>query len=110
MAMVDGYCEKKYHFIGGSIVFPWTDEREELGEYILRADREVADKITHLSSIVNAEHTQEWDKIKLSRFSFLNVPRMRRLLTLEKKIVYLHKILTRIWKEHEEFEEEIMRR
>ena len=108
MAFIDGYCEKEYKIIDGFMVFPWTDEREELCEYILRADREVADKITHLSSMVNAEHTQEWDK--LTRFSFLNVPKMRNFLLLEKKIVYLHKVLGRIWKEHEEFEEEIMRR
>ena len=107
MAMVE---ETKYKVIDGFIVFPWTDEREELGEYILRADREVADKITHLLSTVNAEHTHEWDKIKLSRYSFLNVPRMRNFLLLERKIIYLHKLLKRIWKEHEEFEDEIMRR
>ena len=108
MAMVDGGCETKYRIMGGFIVFPWTDEREELCEYILRGDREVGDKITHLLGMVNAEHTQEFDK--LTRFSFLNVPKMRNFLMLEKKIVYLHKVLKRIWKEHEEFEEEIMRR
>ena len=108
MAMVDGYCETKYKIMGGSIVFPWTDEREELCEYILRADREVADKITHLSSMVNVEHNQM--RNKMTRFSFLNIPKMRNFLLLERKIVYLHKLMNRIWREHEDFEEEIMRR
>lgn len=100
--------EIKYHNMGGSIVFPWSDEREELGEYILRANREVADRITTMLNETSVMHSIERDN--LTGVSFLNVPKMRRFLLLEKKIIYLNNVLGRIWKEHEEFEDELMRR
>jgi hypothetical protein len=110
MALIDGYCEPKYKIIDGYIVFPWTDEREELCEYILRADREVADKIASLMKERAAIHRQDFGTDRLKVSSLFSIPRIKRFFRSERKILYYDAVSRRIWREHEEFEEEIMRR
>lgn len=99
MAMIDGYCEKKYRIMGGSIVFPWTDEREDLCEYILRADREVADKITHLAEIIAREY-----EINFSHLPLFNLKRAKQCLKIQRRVIYYDVITKRIIREHEELE------
>ena len=109
--MVDGNPkETMYKIIDGFIVFPWSDEREELCEYILRADREVADRIARIMNECAITYKQEFDVNMLKVTSLLNIPRIKRYFKSQRRIMYFDAVSRRIWREHEEFEEEIMRR
>ena len=91
--------ETKYKIMSGSIVFPWTEEREELGEYILRADREIADKITTLAEMVARDY-----EFNFSHLPLFNLKRAKQCLKIQRHLIYYDVVVKRIVREHEELE------
>lgn len=96
-----------YKIENGFIVYPWSDEREELGEYILRCEREVADELVttihHLSVDIK-------ERFKRNRLGISNPFLMGKFMREQRKIIYYHAVMTRIMNGHEELEEWMMDR
>ena len=88
-----------YKIIDGFIVFPWTEKREDLCEYILRADREVGDRITHLAEMVARDY-----EFNFSHLPLFNLNRAKQCLKNQRHLIYYDAVVKRIIREHEELE------
>lgn len=103
--MVEGKSHEMYKIENGYIVYPWTEQREENIEYLLRCDREIADRMVSLMQKKSAEYSVEFSARKMGVFSLFSTKRIKRYFRSQRQLIYFDAVTRRLWREHEELEE-----